>query len=249
MINDRRFDKHNNKQNQRLQEVVASLQEQHQQHQPPPTSSIPREEEERQPQPRPSPSSSKAEFEALRRENAELRARLVAQEGEAGRFRKLYRAEQAERRRLFNLVQELRGNIRVLVRPRPLSFPGGAEEGLGEEEEVCMRLVPEAGEVSMAYGRKRKCFEFDHVYATAASQAEVYEQVAPIVRSVLDGYNVSLSMEPPVDWHYTHTHTHPKIKPNHTKHNLTRPACSHTGRPGMYFVKDGPPITRLSHPS
>lgn len=144
----------------------------------------------------------------------------MAQEGEAGGFRKLYRAEQTERRRLFNLVQELRGNIRVLVRPRPLPFSGGAGAGEGEEEEeVCMRLVPEAGEVSMAYGRKRKCFEFDHVYGMAASQAEVYEQVAPIVRSVLDGYNVSPEYGTPLSiWHNKPPHT---PSPNHTTPTTT----------------------------
>lgn len=200
---------------------MASLQE-GQQQQPP--ISIPREEEQRQPQAQPSSSSSKAECEALRRENAELRAQLMAQDEEAGQLRELYRAEQAERRRLFNLVQELRGNIRVLVRPRPLCSDVGVK---GEEEELCMRLAPEAGGVSMAYGRKLKCFEFDHVYGMAASQAEVYEQVAPIVRSVLDGYNVSREFVTP-DRSASQTHIISTTKPQQP---TNRPACSRTGRP------------------
>lgn len=138
--------------------------------------------------------------DVIERAREGLWAFAAAQDGEVGQLRRLYQAEQAERRRLFNLVQELRGNIRVLVRPRPpaaLEAGGvGVEDGEGnggeggEGEEVCMRLDPEAGEVSLAYGRKHKVFEFDHVYGTGASQAEVYEQVAPIVVSVLDGYNV-----------------------------------------------------------
>ena len=39
-------------------------------------------------------------------------------------IREKYRLEQAERRKLFNLVQELRGNIRVACRVRPIGVSG-----------------------------------------------------------------------------------------------------------------------------
>jgi len=125
--------------------------------------------------------------DVMRKAQAGLLKYARAHEGDAGQLRRLYKAEQAERRRLFNLVQELRGNIRVLIRPRP---PTATADGQGGEE-LCMRLVPEAGEVRLAYGRKQKQFEYDHVFGLEATQEEVYQQVAPIVGSVLDGFNVS----------------------------------------------------------
>jgi predicted transcriptional regulator len=160
----------------------------------------------------------------VRRAQAGLLEYTQAQEGETGQLRRLYRAEQAERRRLFNLLQELRGNIRVLVRPRPLLAAVDGGEGTGES--LCMRLALEAGEVCLAYGRKSKQFEFDHVFGLQATQAEVYEQVAPVVGSVLDGFNVSLvsaphpptpsQRAPPISW------GHCTFEPN----NKTLPSSS-----------------------
>lgn len=89
-----------------------------------------------------------------------------------------------ERRKLFNTVQELRGNIRVFCRVRPskdgsrtsttnfVSFP---DARLGE------------------HGRIQACdksFEFDHVFQPTSSQQQVYDETAGVVVSVVDGYNV-----------------------------------------------------------
>lgn len=130
--------------------------------------------------------SSCAVEAGLRQEIERLQQALLQQQHqhkeEAGRLQEQVKVQQAERRRLLNLVHELRGNIRVLIRPRPLL------EG-DEGQESCMRLAPEAGEVTLSYGRKHKHWEYDRVFGLGATQAEVYEEVAPIVGSVLDGYN------------------------------------------------------------
>jgi len=39
-------------------------------------------------------------------------------------------------------------------------------------------------------GRSKVAFEFDRVFAPGSTQGEVFEAVAPIVTSVLDGYSV-----------------------------------------------------------
>lgn len=44
---------------------------------------------------------------------------MLAFGGSIGTMRERYKKEMAERRRLHNLVQELRGNIRVYCRARP----------------------------------------------------------------------------------------------------------------------------------
>lgn len=91
------------------------------------------------------------------------------------------------RRKLHNLVQELRGNIRVLVRVRPVL------EHMASSASSCV-LCPEdaddeIGIANEAYGVEKK-WTFDKVLCDKKTQAQVYEEISPLVTSVLDGYNV-----------------------------------------------------------
>ena len=95
-----------------------------------------------------------------------------------------------ERKRLFNLVQELRGNIRVFCRCRPPT-----EKELSSADEMAGLCVdfPGEGEVAMSTEKgKKKTWEFDQVFNTTSSQKEIYGEVSPLVTSVLDGYNVCI---------------------------------------------------------
>eukprot|EP00177_Eucheuma_denticulatum_P001006 GFKZ01001832.1.p1 GENE.GFKZ01001832.1~~GFKZ01001832.1.p1 ORF type:complete len:1380 (-),score=213.01 GFKZ01001832.1:655-4794(-) len=91
------------------------------------------------------------------------------------------------RRKLFNTIQELRGNIRVFCRVRPLK-----QQILSDGSEACIAMeFPDAsvGEDSrISIGSK--VFEYDHVFQPASSQTMVYEETSGVVASVLDGYNV-----------------------------------------------------------
>lgn len=102
-----------------------------------------------------------------------------------------YRRELTERKRLFNLVQELRGNIRVFCRARP---PTKTEQSRGEADmgAVCVSF-PEEGAITVVNDRaKEKTWEFDQVFGFETTQAVVYDQISPLVTSVLDGYNVTI---------------------------------------------------------
>ena len=70
--------------------------------------------------------------------------------------------------------------VRVHCRVRPAT-PREAQAGLAA---VC------SGSTITVSGAASKAFEFDSVFEPAASQQRVYEEVgAPIVQSVLEGYN------------------------------------------------------------
>lgn len=98
-----------------------------------------------------------------------------------------YRKEMAERRRLFNLVQELRGNIRVYCRVRPM-MEGEQKAG----DEMAMEF-PEAGEVRVRNLKKQvKKWEFEQVFHPDSTNAEVYKEVEGLITSVMDGYNVCI---------------------------------------------------------
>lgn len=86
-----------------------------------------------------------------------------------------------ERRRLFNCLQELRGNIRVFCRVRP---PKQADSALAVE-------FPDAhtGE-NARIQTNGKGFEFDYVFQPNSTQQNVYDETSGVVASVLDGYNV-----------------------------------------------------------
>ena len=96
-----------------------------------------------------------------------------------------YNREWKERRRLFNIVQEFRGNIRVMCRVRPK-----LERESGEM--ICS--VPMEGAITVQNLRKRreKTWEFDEVFSPSQTTSDLFEEVEPLVTSVMDGYNVCI---------------------------------------------------------
>lgn len=96
----------------------------------------------------------------------------------------------AENRKLYNEVQDLKGNIRVYCRIRPF-LPGQ------NEKQTTIEYIGENGELVVVNPLKpgkdsRRLFKFNKVFAPAASQEEVFIDTQPLIRSVLDGYNVCI---------------------------------------------------------
>ncbi|XP_059256003.1 kinesin-like protein KIFC1 isoform X2 [Mustela nigripes] len=144
-------------------------------------------------------SGSQAEVASLRQEAATQATLLVAQ-GE-----RLHGLEM-ERRRLHNQLQELKGNIRVFCRVRPvlpgeptpspgfLLFPSGP----GGSSDTPTRLS-----ISRSDERRgtlsgtpapttRHDFSFDRVFPPGSGQDQVFEEIAMLVQSALDGYPVCI---------------------------------------------------------
>lgn len=95
-----------------------------------------------------------------------------------------------ENRKLYNEVQDLKGNIRVYCRIRPF-LPGQSEK------QTTIEYIGENGELLVANPSKQgkdgcRMFKFNKVYGLAASQEEVFLDTQPLIRSVLDGYNVCI---------------------------------------------------------
>eukprot|EP00927_Polykrikos_kofoidii_P072467 TRINITY_DN68582_c0_g1_i1.p1 TRINITY_DN68582_c0_g1~~TRINITY_DN68582_c0_g1_i1.p1 ORF type:complete len:1006 (-),score=223.59 TRINITY_DN68582_c0_g1_i1:51-3068(-) len=101
-----------------------------------------------------------------------------------------YREIAEERKKLHNLVLELKGNIRVFVRVRPINEREKNSEPPGEAtitfaEDSKMSVFEESTS-------RRKWFDFDRVFAPKTQQQEVFEDVKPLATSVLDGFNVCI---------------------------------------------------------
>ncbi|KAI3451268.1 hypothetical protein Pfo_007933 [Paulownia fortunei] len=100
-----------------------------------------------------------------------------------------YNEEQMKRRKLHNQVQEAKGNIRVFCRCRPLSKP----EVIAGCASVVDFDAAKDGELGiLSNGSTKKNFKFDRVYTPKDDQVDVFADAAPMVISVLDGYNVCI---------------------------------------------------------
>ena len=101
-----------------------------------------------------------------------------------------YKREMAERKRLHNLVQELKGNIRVFMRCRP---PTSKEIDQFGNDALCVSFPPGDNEVKLLNEKGReKVWEFDALFGLNSTQEQVYSEVSSLVVSVLDGYNVCI---------------------------------------------------------
>lgn len=102
-------------------------------------------------------------------------------------------AGEMERRQLHNSIQELKGNIRVFCRVRPLTG-GGLSQHLQlpatDNKTITLAKTQESHTGKTADTQKNYNFSFDRVFGPQASQKEVFEEISLLVQSALDGYNV-----------------------------------------------------------
>ncbi|KAF3439212.1 hypothetical protein FNV43_RR17487 [Rhamnella rubrinervis] len=92
-----------------------------------------------------------------------------------------------EKRRLFNDLLTAKGNIKVVCRTRPLFEDEGPS--IVEYPDECTIRINTGDD---AISNSKKCFEFDRVYGPHVGQAELFNDVQPLVQSALDGYNICI---------------------------------------------------------
>ncbi|TVU33173.1 hypothetical protein EJB05_24959, partial [Eragrostis curvula] len=101
-----------------------------------------------------------------------------------------YHAALADNRKLFNEIQELKGNIRVYCRIRPF-------RPTEDEKATSVEYIGENGELVLSNPTKKgkeggKNFTFNKVFGPTTTQDMVFKDIQPLIRSVLDGYNVCI---------------------------------------------------------
>ncbi|XWS64476.1 hypothetical protein CRYUN_Cryun05aG0007200 [Craigia yunnanensis] len=112
-----------------------------------------------------------------------------------------------ENRKLYNQVQDLKGNIRVYCRVRP--FLGGQLNSLSSVNHMDDRTITIV--TPSKYGKEgRKSFTFNKIFSPSVTQAEVFSDTQPLIRSVLDGYNVCIFAYGQTGSGKTYTMTGPK---------------------------------------
>ncbi|KAK8527615.1 hypothetical protein V6N12_054821 [Hibiscus sabdariffa] len=94
-----------------------------------------------------------------------------------------------ERKELYNKVLELKGNIRVFCRCRPLN---SEEIEAGASMVIDFESAKDGELTVMSNGAPKKTFKFDAVFGPQAEQSDVFQDTAPFATSVLDGFNVCI---------------------------------------------------------
>lgn len=105
--------------------------------------------------------------------------------------------EETERRVLFNKYQELKGNIRVMCRVRPLldTSEGSPAELDFPDDKTSAQISIKGPEEKSAMGKlttKTFPFEFDRVFTPQIQNEEIFDEISQLVQSALDGYNVCI---------------------------------------------------------
>ena len=94
-----------------------------------------------------------------------------------------YKEAMQLKRKYFNQVQELRGNIRVYARCRPILPIDG-----DNQQSIIKFLDDDTLEITND-DKAPQLFTFDKVFDTNSTQEMVYKNVSPLIESVMDGYN------------------------------------------------------------
>jgi len=97
------------------------------------------------------------------------------------------RESEAARRKIHSELQDLKGNVRVLVRVRPFLSNDGDNK---DTHVTCNK-----DETSLSVQQPNKpasMFHFDHCFGEKSTQDGVYKEVTELIQSSLDGYRVCI---------------------------------------------------------
>ena len=102
-------------------------------------------------------------------------------------LRSRLRDSEAARRKIHSELQDLKGNVRVLVRVRPFLSNDGDNRDTSitcNKDETSMSVQP--------VNKAANLFHFDHCFSEKSTQDGVYKEVSELIQSSLDGYRVCI---------------------------------------------------------
>ncbi|KAK3759215.1 hypothetical protein RRG08_054936 [Elysia crispata] len=97
-----------------------------------------------------------------------------------------YNNERVLRKKYYNMVEDMKGKIRVYCRARPLSN--------SEKERGNHSVLKSTDEYTLAVNASRglKEFQYDQVFMEDSTQEQIFEDTNNLIQSAFDGYNVCI---------------------------------------------------------
>ncbi|XP_017696446.2 kinesin-like protein KIN-14H isoform X3 [Phoenix dactylifera] len=125
------------------------------------------------------------EYEQQKKTVKDLQERLADAEFQILEAEKL-------RKKLHNTILELKGNIRVFCRVRPI-LPDSDSSGIEGPVVSYPTSVESLGRgIDLMHHAQKYSFTFDKVFNHEASQEDVFVEISQLVQSALDGYKVCI---------------------------------------------------------
>lgn len=125
--------------------------------------------------------------EALELYQKECEEKVNMAENKVEDFKGLYAKESNLRKKVHNDLMDLKGNIRVYCRVRPLN-----EQELKQENTDVIEYPLEKEMIVHKDKTNSSRFEFDSVFGPECSQVQVFQDIEGLIMSALDGYNVCI---------------------------------------------------------
>lgn len=129
---------------------------------------------------------------------ADLRMQMLQAQQAAEVANEKLRAEETLRRKLHNQVQELKGNIRVFCRVRPVIGDDDKKPAVidfPDQKDESKEIVVKGDEKKSAMGNvtaTNHAFSFDRVFDPTSNNSDIFDEISQLVQSALDGYNVCI---------------------------------------------------------
>ncbi|XP_070819945.1 uncharacterized protein [Chaetodon trifascialis] len=97
-----------------------------------------------------------------------------------------YTSERTMRKKYYNMVEDMKGKIRVFCRIRPVSRAEVAQGGAIAVEKI------DDYSVVVETPRGQREFQFDRVFSAEASQDDLFHDTSRLIQSAIDGFNVCI---------------------------------------------------------
>uniref|UniRef100_A0A7S0R8D5 Kinesin-like protein n=1 Tax=Pyramimonas obovata TaxID=1411642 RepID=A0A7S0R8D5_9CHLO len=122
------------------------------------------------------------------RKDAQTSAIIKRQAEQIEQLENLYREEQILRKKYFNMMEDMKGKIRVFCRTRPLSVK---DQNQGSSFAVSL---PDEFTIEHPWKEEKKprSYQFDACFPALTTQDAVFEDTRYLVQSAVDGYNVCI---------------------------------------------------------
>nr|XP_043631561.1 kinesin-like protein KIN-14E [Erigeron canadensis]XP_043631562.1 kinesin-like protein KIN-14E [Erigeron canadensis] len=125
--------------------------------------------------------------EDIDRKNEQTASILKMQAAQLAEFQALYKEELVLRKRYFNIIEDMKGKIRVYCRLRPLT-----QKEISDKERNVLTSVDEFTVQHLGRDDKIKQHCYDRVFDGNATQEDVFNDTRYLVQSAVDGYNVCI---------------------------------------------------------